>query len=232
MHQMQSNTALDCQGFTLVELLVVIGIVAVLVGLSLPVASNIRQASLQSSCANNLRQMAATIHAFAIDHRNKLPPRKDENDEYDSGKKQWYTLLNEKGYLSSLPPSNKTMYCPGGPKPTAISHGYGYRQWEGTKVRVDAAIPISTIENPAKFWLFADSVQPSGTGLRQWYTIQDAGVQYSGFHLRHREHVNVVFADGHVESLNRLQAIELASAEPQYTKKKLEVRAADGTSVY
>jgi prepilin-type N-terminal cleavage/methylation domain-containing protein/prepilin-type processing-associated H-X9-DG protein len=59
--------------FTLIELLIVLGVIALLAALLFPAVSSIRRQAKVTQCASNLRQICAAMHAYAVDNKGKFP---------------------------------------------------------------------------------------------------------------------------------------------------------------
>jgi prepilin-type N-terminal cleavage/methylation domain-containing protein/prepilin-type processing-associated H-X9-DG protein len=60
-------------GFTLVELLVVIGIIALLISILLPTLNKARQAGQRIACLGNLRQIGQFVHMYANANKQQVP---------------------------------------------------------------------------------------------------------------------------------------------------------------
>lgn len=102
--------------FTLMELLVVIGIMAVLMALAMPVVTAVREKAKITQCASNLRQIGVAANAYASDHNGYYPAMPTAGpmlyfiSGMPAGKATWtyFGVLYEEGYVSD----GRVFYCP------------------------------------------------------------------------------------------------------------------------
>ncbi|MFK7760090.1 MAG: type II secretion system protein [Phycisphaerales bacterium] len=108
------------RGFTIIEMLIVIGIVAVVLGLAIPALRLARDSARQAMCLNNARQIATSINTFSGENRQRLPENRTivGDGEYIT----WRAKLQEDGYI----PGAESWVCPShiGPGPRN-EIGYG-----------------------------------------------------------------------------------------------------------
>jgi prepilin-type N-terminal cleavage/methylation domain-containing protein/prepilin-type processing-associated H-X9-DG protein len=100
------------RGFTLVELLVVIGIIALLVGILMPALSKARESSIRIKCASNLRQIGIAAQNYAAENKGVLPDIRTNNPHYvvnRTGFGWWDGRLQWQKYMKTA----DIFYCPG-----------------------------------------------------------------------------------------------------------------------
>src|SRR5258706_1090897 len=99
-------------GFTLVELLVVIGIIGILMGMLMPAMSRAKQKANRIACVNNIRQIGLSATLYAGDYEGEYPRRLHLTNAWMFALKSYYGNNVATNNATSKEWNSKILKCP------------------------------------------------------------------------------------------------------------------------
>ncbi|MEM9418014.1 MAG: prepilin-type N-terminal cleavage/methylation domain-containing protein [Planctomycetota bacterium] len=101
-------------GFTIIELLVVISIIALLIGLLLPVLSGARQSAQRVTCSSNLRQLGIVMESYTQDFDGVFPVARPIPSPFPtlSTDAPLHEVLSYYVQTGEAPETNRVYQCP------------------------------------------------------------------------------------------------------------------------
>jgi prepilin-type N-terminal cleavage/methylation domain-containing protein/prepilin-type processing-associated H-X9-DG protein len=196
-------------GFTLVELLVVIGIIALLIALLMPTLQRSREAARRVACLSNLRQVHAAFNFYAMANRDQVPlGYRTQSKQFNSmvftttGGNRW--VLFGVLYASGLLDSPSVLFCPSENNPKFMLNTAdnpwpdpgvtpSYNIQSGYCARPAHEIPDDLANPPARLLPFA---MPRLHDFRNQALLADLTSAKTRVVTRHTDGINVLYADG------------------------------------
>jgi prepilin-type N-terminal cleavage/methylation domain-containing protein/prepilin-type processing-associated H-X9-DG protein len=188
------------QGFTLIEILVVVAIIALLIAILIPSLQKAREQARRAACAANLHQQALGLGAYAHDFKGALPCRgywsydlaETVHEAYGPGSYTEKTPINlgllhgddrKPGYTSYIGKEWKILYCPSvlnkgretlGTIDDSGLFGWYETRWDSgvtfTYAGYDYALPVLS-RTAGGIGLRKKAVYPPETLRKQWITV-------------------------------------------------------------
>ena len=197
-------------GWTLVELLVAIALVAILAALLTPAWLSGLEKSNRASCQQKMRQLGSAIFAWSVDHGMEWP--RSSHTAFAHGQRGWArAILPYLGHDQTIPNAQfrelqKTQFrCPSDQtRQSGSSYGLNvyfeldpdFDDYEGAPAQWRYA---HSLPHPSRTILLAEVPGTSDHVMAHFW--QSGGGGYDVAASRHARRSNFLFADGSIEAL-------------------------------
>ncbi len=226
MRQITNMPCLTRRGFTLVELLVVIGIIALLISILMPALSKARESANAVACSSNMRQIGQALMMYVNDNKGYLPAPWMDGESWPFNRWEYKILphLGGREVKASTPSIEKhellatgVFRCPSkhdwnpaGPTDRerisyAINrfdpnHTHGRRPVKITSVG-EFLVGSNRTRESARILLVGEN-NVGSVQLSNWDDLYKTNPEANKHpSLRHSQKDNILFLDGHVETV-------------------------------
>ncbi len=235
----------NCRGFTLAELLVVLAVLGFLIAFLLPGVASLRRKADDAKCLSNLRTTGAAAILFFTDSKGEFFPTKYWEVYPSTASPGVRGMRNYLGIESHLKSVNTKEFeydtvitCPVMRRKypdisMALHRCYSYNYYLNFKnphskynaggydarpLLPEGYWKMQNVPRPSEMWMFTDALLPAGASAYA-SSIQDSADHLNGLSFPHDGRQNLVFLDGHVESLTREQFLNRAQEDAFWGKR-------------
>lgn len=240
--KIKRTSAITRKGFTIVELLAVIGVGIVLASLIVATAGASRRHAQTAQCVQELRGLASVTQLYLADHNRVFFPYRTqtpkgtlwffglESTSWEAGEGNRDLDVTEASLAPYWEKETPMGICQAFPYDSAVwkRKFYGPSFSYGLNVLL-SSLPADQVAQPAQTILFMDTAQINtfqapasfrNPMIEEYYAVDSMTFSV---HFRHNGHANAVFLDGHVESFKAVPEL-LSPLLPKYPVGRITPR--------
>lgn len=208
------------KAFTLVELLVVVGLIAVLIALLLPALASAREQGRRTVCLSNMGQIGTALRMYALDNRDQFPFTAEISGATTSLYADWIHWRPSERlkssaiarYLSVVEP--RVFRCPSDPlvRPRILEnlpYLYSYTMNMGLSSIKYPNVRLTSIRHPDQFLCLIDEDENTADDgnfnpfLKDDTLHNDLAARHDHYNRTFAGRGNVAFVDGHADFVDR-----------------------------
>ena len=216
------------KGFSLIELLIVMAIIALLMAVLVPGLRMAKEQGRKIACASHLRNFGVALQLYLDGNDNWLPPAEPRDKDDPASQQNWYMNVelmacmnvapcrDEHDNVTGPPPKRTILTCPSHHRPTmtkqvlpdhpaqerayALSYMMnGTWRLSNRGGKLGEYRHLSEFRNPQETLALCDG---NGYERARGIVFYVACPRYN-FEYRHRETINTLFLDTHVSALKQ-----------------------------
>jgi prepilin-type N-terminal cleavage/methylation domain-containing protein/prepilin-type processing-associated H-X9-DG protein len=177
-------------GFSLIELMLVIGIIGILLGLSLPLLARARDRAVKATCGASLKQIGLAIESYRMEFKGQMPKARYMPSPFLSGDNDPTLASRLNNYLDNGGgETSKVFKCPGDRQVFVLAGSSYMYQSEVSGVILEQWFPVKYFNIP-----LSEVVVSRDFDLGTFDLEGDKTITVQAFH----DVRNLLFADGHV----------------------------------
>lgn len=189
-------------GFSLVEILVSVAIIATLAMFTIPTMQGMRDHSRRAACISNMRQLAAGCILYAQDNDGGLPFWGNGGSWHRHIYPYLHSEKEESDWQAEGEMKAKYYFCPADKTPYNEKLSYSWNRHLARKDGQARADAFGT--EPMKLGGLSRPAVMLGEGVSYWFSLAER----TALEFRHGDSANFAFTDGRIESRKKAEVTE------------------------